>query len=79
MYSSCKGVPRALLHGLRHYVLRAKTVLADFNLVDFNLAVSSPTAKLPNLIPHQIFWLYGSVYVVCTSVKLVKEQTVHPY
>ena len=71
MYSSCKGVPRALLHGLCHYVLRVKITLANFNL-----AVSSLTAKAPNLIPRQIFRLYGSIYV---SVKLVKEQTVHPY
>ena len=28
-------------------------------LVDFNLAVSTLTAKLPNLIPCQIFRLYG--------------------
>ena len=39
-----------------HYIIthyrRAKIIL-----VDFNLAVSTPTAKLPNLIPCQIFWL----------------------
>ena len=29
-------------------------------LTDFNLAVSTLTAKPPNLIPHQIFWLYSS-------------------
>ena len=28
-------------------------------LADFNLAVSTPTAKPPNLNPRQIFWLYG--------------------
>ena len=27
-------------------------------LADLNLAVSTPTAKPPNLIPHQIFRLY---------------------
>ena len=46
--------PRALLHALRHYALWAEIILADFNLV-----VSTPTAKPPNLIPRQIFRLYG--------------------
>ena len=46
--------PRVLVHALRHYMLQAKIMLADFNL-----AVSTQTAKLPNLIPHQIFQLYG--------------------
>ena len=27
----------------------------------FNLVVSPKTAKLPNLIPRQIFWLYGNI------------------
>ena len=49
--------PRVLLHALHHYALQAKIILADFNL-----AVSTPTAKPPNLIPHQLLWLY--VYVV---------------
>ena len=52
----CRGRPRVLLHALRHYALRAKIILADFNL-----AVSTLTAKPPNLIPHQIFWLYGII------------------
>ena len=46
--------PRVLLHALRHYALRVKIILADFNL-----AVSTPTAKPPNLIPRQIFRLYS--------------------
>ena len=50
----CRVEPRALLHALCHYTLRAKIILADFNL-----AVSTQTAKLPNLIPRQIFRLYG--------------------
>ena len=45
---------RALLHALHHYALRAKVILADFDL-----AVLTPTAKPPNLIPCQIFRLYG--------------------
>ena len=47
------------------------TPLVDLNLVVWysiairtctrkkNLAVLMHTTKLPNLIPHQIFWLYG--------------------
>ena len=40
--------PRALLHELHHYALRAKIILADFNL-----AVSTFTTKPLNLIPRQ--------------------------
>ena len=47
--------PRALLYALRISTLRAKVIL-----VDFNLAVLTHTAKPPNLIPHQIFQLYGT-------------------
>ena len=43
--------PRVQLQALRH---SAKIILADFNL-----PVSILTAKLPNLIPRQIFRLYG--------------------
>ena len=50
--------PRALLHALHHYASQ-KIILADFNL-----AVSTPTAKPPNLNPCQIFQLYGSCSVV---------------
>ena len=47
--------PRVPLHAFCHYVLWAKMIL-----VNFNLAVSIPTPlKLPNLIPRQIFRLYG--------------------
>ena len=62
MYSSRGGAPggaksaRACITSLR--ALQAKIILADFNL-----AVSTQTAKPPNLIPHQIFRLYG-MYVV---------------
>ena len=31
------------------------------NLVGFNLAVETHTAKPQNLIPHQIFRLYGTI------------------
>ena len=33
------------------------------NLADFNLAVERHTAKMPNLIHRQIFWLYGILFV----------------
>ena len=55
--------PRALLHALRHYALQAEIIL-----VDFNLAVSTQTDKPPNLIPHQIFWLY-SMYLPSCAVQ----------
>ena len=46
-------------------------VAYEIILADFNLAVLTLTAKLPNLIPHQILQLYGSQYdelmVVCCT------------
>ena len=50
----CQAGPRALLHALHHYTLQAKIILADFNL-----EVTTPTTKPPNLISHQTFRLYG--------------------
>ena len=38
----------------RHMYMHMKKSLADFNL-----AIERHTVKLPNLIPRQIFWLYG--------------------
>ena len=53
--------PTALLYALHHYMLQAKIILVDFNLV-----VSTLTAKLPNLIPRQIFQLYGTcILLLC--------------
>ena len=49
--------PKTLLHAL-HHALWVKIILADFNL-----AVSTPTAKLPNLISCQSY-----DYTVCTIV-----------
>ena len=49
----CWVGPRVLLHALRHYTLRVKIIS-----VDFNLAVSTWTTKLSNLIPCQIFYGY---------------------
>ena len=40
-----------------YYVLRIAGA-ANIILADFNLAVSTPTAKPPNLNPRQIFRLY---------------------
>ena len=58
----CWVGPRALLHALRHYTLRVKIIS-----VDFNLAVSTWTAKPSNLISCQIFSSYtvhlGAVYM----------------
>ena len=41
------------------YVLRIAGA-ANIILADFNLAVSTPTTKPPNLNPRQIFRLYGT-------------------
>ena len=49
--------PRALLHALHHYALH-KIILADFNL-----AVSTPTAKTAKFKSLLIFQLYGSCSV----------------
>ena len=43
-----------------YYVLRIAGA-ANIILTDFNLAVSTPTAKPPNLNPRQIFRLYGTI------------------
>ena len=56
--------PRVLLHALHYYTLRAKIIVADFNL-----AVSTPTAKLPNLILHQVFQLYNNSTCVYSYLK----------
>ena len=45
-----------------YYVLHIAGA-ANKILADFNLAVSTPTAKLPNLNPRQIFRLYGIKFV----------------
>ena len=41
-------------------------VAYEIILADFNLAVSTLTAKSQNIIPHQIFWLYGNNTVIRT-------------
>ena len=66
MYSSREGASRVLLHALCHYMLQIKMILEDFNL-----AVSSPTAKPPNLTSRQIFQLYGMTSKSWISVVLV--------
>ena len=45
-------------------------VVYEIILADFNLAVSTPTAKPQNLIPRRIFRLYG-------ITKLVDGKEVH--
>ena len=44
----------AVWYGIAIHTCTWKKKLADFNLV-----VERHTAKPPNLIPRQIFWLYG--------------------
>ena len=61
MYARVEGRQagsRALLHALRPYALWERIILTNFNL-----AVSTPTTKLPNLISCQIFRLYGNTVV----------------
>ena len=59
MYSSCRRV----LSGAKNATacIMSLRVLQATIMVDFNLAVSTQTAKPSNLIPRQIFRLYGSV------------------
>ena len=59
MFSWHRGAGPRLLHALCHYMLQAEIILADFNL-----GVSNPTTKPPNLIPSQIYWLYGIILTV---------------
>ena len=54
------GICTAHVEGRCHYMLRAEIILADFNL-----AVSTQTAKPPNLIPHQIIRLYDVLNKPC--------------
>ena len=51
----------SLLHALHHHALWENIILAaNFILgVLFGGRVTTPTAKPPNLIPHQNFRLYG--------------------
>ena len=40
-------------------------------LADFNLAVSTPTAKPPHLIPRQIFQLYDSAKILMEDIMCI--------
>ena len=42
------------------YGIAIRTCTREKNLADFNLAVERHTTKQRNLIPCQIFWLYGN-------------------
>ena len=63
MYSSRRGVLGGAKSATTCITLQEKIILADFNL-----AVSTKTAKPPYLIPHQIFWLYGTLSVLLKCV-----------
>ena len=57
MYSLRRGAPdraKSATACITSLCVASKMILAGFNL-----AVSTLTPKLPNLIPHQIFQLYG--------------------
>ena len=48
--------------------------------MDFNLAVSPKTVKPPNLIPHQIFWLYSILQgSLSTNIQVVIVQKLPNY
>ena len=55
MYRSCRGV----LGGGKSATACITSLHVPGENTGFNLAVSNPTAKPPNLIPRQIFRLYG--------------------
>ena len=57
MYSLCRGVLGGAMSTTA--CIMSLCIAYEIILADFNLMVSIPTAKLPNLIPHQIFRLYG--------------------
>ena len=59
MYSSRRGTPGGAKSATA-CITSLRTLQAEIILVDFNLAVSTQTAKPPNLIPRQIFRLYGT-------------------
>ena len=65
----CRGVPDG-----------AKSTTACFMVLHtklFNLAISTPTTKPPNLIPHPIFRLYGIYFAIHSSLfKLLTNITV---
>ena len=61
MYSCIEGCQTCYC---THYVIMCHI---QITVADFNLAVSTSTAKPPNLIPCQIFRLY-SMYLLYTAV-----------
>ena len=61
MYSSHRGVPGGA-KSATPCITSLRLLWAKIILADFNLAVSTQTAKPPNLIPRQIFQLYGNAY-----------------
>ena len=52
---------------IRIHVYASRKFLADFNLAVVILKIAKP----PNLIPHQIFRLYGIIIVLCRVCGLV--------
>ena len=53
-FATCR-LGRVATMPCKHLIMRVLQV--KIILVDFNIAVSTLTAKPPNLIPRQIFWL----------------------
>ena len=79
MYSLRKGAPggaksaTACIMSLRV----AGAGAAEIILEDFNLAVSTPTAKPPNLNPHQISRSMIVCYTIVHSVTLTCVTSIH--
>ena len=73
----CRVGPRGLQHVLHHYALRVPGAgTAEIILADFNSAVSTPTAKPPNLNPCKIFRLYGITLLDSGTQKWMLRNTV---
>ena len=63
------------MHYSMYYVLRVAG-MAKIILVDFNLVVSTPIAKLSNLKPRQIFRLYDIQENIASSEE-IKSATIY--
>ena len=60
MYSSHRGAPGG--------AKRASGCITSLHIAgEIILADSTRTTKLPNLIPYQLFWLYGIAVGHCTA------------
>ena len=68
MHRSCRGVLGRAKSATA--CITSLCAVGENKLADFNLAVSTPTTKPPNLIPCQIFSLYSMCMYVCMYVRM---------